>query len=143
MDIISVMPGFVRDGDENVQINVAKIKNSFIANDKLINDYATQKHEAGGSGKKQKRGLKQDIERMHVGLKPAILLTSQECNDPQSAEKKSSLKYIPSHHPSFPFAHTYNATPVNIFDYLCLCVYLFSVCVIMALYIVLFSVRSL
>lgn len=115
MDIISVMPGFVRDGDENVQINVAKIKNSFIANDKLINDYATQKHEAGGSGKKQKRGLKQDIERMHVGLKPAILLTSQECNDPQSAEKKSSLKYIPSHHPSFPFAHTYNATPVNIF----------------------------
>lgn len=114
MDIISVMPEFVKDGDENVQTNVAKINSAFKANDKLLSDYATQKQEGTGAGKKQKRSLKRDIERMSVGLKPVIALTSQEYNDPQSAEKKSSLKYIPSHQPSFPFAHTYNATPVNI-----------------------------
>ena len=113
VDVISVIPDYVKDSDENVQVNVAKIKSAFLENDKKISECAARKREAASDGKRQRRNFREDIERMSVKPQPVISLTAQKYNDPQSIEKKESLKYVPSHLPPFPYAHTYNATPVK------------------------------
>lgn len=112
VDIISVMPSHVKKYEGNVQDYVLKIKSEFDKNDNRLKNCLKQGKESSNSGRK----IYSEIDNMTGTLAPAIKLTAQKYNDPQSEAKKDSLKFIPSYEPSFPFAYTYNATPVKIYN---------------------------